>query len=71
MPRVSSDVITHKLNVYPTYHLMKQKKRNFFLDRSQAINEKDAKLLKANFICKVNYPDWLTNVVLIKKANGK
>ena len=29
------------------------------------------KLLAVGFIHKVYYPDWLANVVLIKKANGK
>ena len=29
------------------------------------------KLLAANFIREVYYPDWLANVVLVKKANGK
>ena len=28
-------------------------------------------LLVANFIREVYYPDWLANVVLVKKANGK
>ena len=29
------------------------------------------KLLAADFIHKVYYPNWLANVVLVKKANGK
>ncbi len=29
------------------------------------------KLLTANFIREVFYPDWLANVVMFKKANGK
>ena len=29
------------------------------------------KLLSASFICEVYYPEWLANVVLVKKANGK
>ena len=29
------------------------------------------KLLKAQFIREVYYPDWLANVVLMKKSNGK
>ena len=28
-------------------------------------------MLKSDFIRKVYYPDWLTNVVMVKKANGK
>ena len=29
------------------------------------------KLIKVDLIREVHYPEWLTNVVLIKKANGK
>ena len=29
------------------------------------------KLLITGFIQEVYYPDWLANVVLVKKANGK
>ena len=29
------------------------------------------KLLKAEFIREVNYPEWISNVVLVKKDNGK
>ena len=29
------------------------------------------KLLVANFIRKVYYPEWLANVVMVKKANGE
>ena len=34
-----------------------------------AINTEVDKLLKAYFIREVNYPDWLANVKLVKKAN--
>ena len=29
------------------------------------------KLLAANFFQEVHYPEWLANVVMVKKANGK
>ena len=29
------------------------------------------KLLIANFIWEVHYPEWLANVVMVKKATGK
>ena len=49
----------------------KKKTKNFVLDRSQAIDEEVTKLLKAGFICEVQYPKWLANVVLVKKASRK
>ncbi|XP_059436668.1 uncharacterized protein LOC132169694 [Corylus avellana] len=36
-----------------------------------AIAEEVEKLLKARFIEEVYYPDWLANVVLVKKCSGK
>ncbi|KAL5570683.1 hypothetical protein UlMin_020280 [Ulmus minor] len=35
-----------------------------------AINTEVDKLLKANSIREENYPEWIANVVLVKKANG-
>ena len=35
-----------------------------------AINTEVDKLLKDDFIREVNYPTWIANIVLVKKANG-
>ena len=37
----------------------------------KAITEEVRKLLKADFIREHYYPEWLANVVMVKKANGK
>ncbi|XP_050233272.1 uncharacterized protein LOC126681766 [Mercurialis annua] len=50
---------------------VKQKKRTFSLEKQIAIRDEVEKLLKAGFIRKVDYPEWLANVVLIKKSNGR
>ena len=70
MPRIDP-VITHRLNVSPSYKLVRQKKKMFAPERDNAIKEEVQKLVTAEFIHKVYYPDWLVNVVMIKKANGK
>jgi hypothetical protein len=36
-----------------------------------AVDAEVEKLLNAGFIREVHYPDWLTNMVMVKKANGK
>ena len=64
-------VITHRLNVSPSFKPVKQKRRSFTPKRQKAINEEVGKLLKANAIREVEYPGWLANVVLVKKENGK
>ena len=71
MGRIYQTVITHRLNVSPSFRLVKQKRRSFALERQKAINEEVGKLFQANAIREVEYPEWLANVVLVKKANGK
>jgi len=43
----------------------------FAQERDKAIVEEVQKLLEEDFIREVYYPDWLANVVLVKKSNGK
>ena len=64
-------VITHRLNTNPSFKPVKQKRRSFAPERQKAINEEVGKLLQAGAIREVEYPEWLANVVLVKKANGK
>ena len=71
MGGVDPAVITHKLNVNPSYKPVKQRRRSFSPKRQKAINEEVGKLLQAQAIREVEYPEWLANVVLVKKANGK
>ena len=64
-------VIVHRLNVSPSFPPICQKKRAFTLKRDRAIAEEVCKLLKMDFIREVYYLDWLANVMMVKKANGK
>ena len=64
-------VITHSVNASPSFKPIKQKRRSFALERQKVINEEVDKLLQANAIREVEYPKWLANIVLIKKANDK
>ena len=50
---------------------VQQRRRAFALERDQVVREEVARLLTTGFIREVYYPDWLANVVLVKKANGK
>uniref|UniRef100_A0A2N9ERP1 Integrase catalytic domain-containing protein n=1 Tax=Fagus sylvatica TaxID=28930 RepID=A0A2N9ERP1_FAGSY len=71
MPGINPSIISHKLNINPTLRPIKQKQRVFTLERNNAIMEEVDKLLTANFIREVFYPDWLANVVMVKKSTGK
>ena len=70
MPGIDPSVIVHRLNVSPSFPPIRQKKRVFAQERDKAIVEEVRKLLGAGFIREVYYPDWLANVVMVKKANG-
>ncbi|XP_065637861.1 uncharacterized protein LOC112022164 [Quercus suber] len=71
MPGISPEVIQHRLNVDPERKPVKQRRRVFAPERDQAVTDEVNKLLAAGFIREVYYPDWLANIVLVKKANGK
>ena len=71
MPGIDSEAIFHKLNVNPSIRPIKQKRRVFAPDKNQVISDEVEKLLMVGFIREVFYPDWLANVVMVKKANGK
>ena len=71
MPGVDPSVMVHRLNVSPSFPPIRQKKRVFALERDRAIAEEVRKLQEASFIKEVYYPDWLANVVMVKKASGK
>ena len=58
MRSISPKVIRHRLNVDSE-------------KKPIAIMDEVNKLLSAGFIREVYYPDWLANVFLVKKANGK
>ena len=71
MPWIDPSVVTHCLNVSPSYKPVLQKNRVFATEQDNAIKEEVHKLVTVEFICEVYYPDWLANIVMVKKANGK
>ena len=71
MPGIPTEVIQHKLNVNPERKPVQQRRKAFAPERDQAIRDEVARLLTAGVIREVYYPDWLANVVLVKKANEK
>jgi hypothetical protein len=40
-------------------------------ERTEAIEKQVKELLEAGFIHEIRYAEWLSNVVMVKKANGK
>ena len=71
MPGIDPSVMVHRLNVSPAFSLVRQKKRVFAPKRDRAIAKEVCKLQEASFIREVYYPDWLANMVMVKKASEK
>jgi hypothetical protein len=71
MPDVPWHLIEHSLNVSKTAKPMKQKLRRFAHDKKEAIRAEVTRLLAAEFIKEVYHPDWLANLVLIRKKNNE
>jgi hypothetical protein len=71
MPGVSRDRIEHSLNVDPKAKPVKQKLWRFRKDKKEAIRVEVARLLAAGFIKEVYHPDWLANLVLVRKKNNE
>lgn len=70
MPGIDESVAMHSLDVGPQKTHVKQKCRTFAPERQLAIDSEVKKLLQADVICEIKYPEWLANVVLVKKPNG-
>ena len=68
---IPTSIIQHCLNVDPEKKLVQQRRRVFSPEQNKAVMDEVSKLLVANFIREVHYPEWLANVVMVKKANGK
>ncbi|KAJ9542222.1 hypothetical protein OSB04_028728 [Centaurea solstitialis] len=71
MVGIDPDIISHKLNVDPTFKPIKQKRRKFAPERNKVINDEVDNLHKTGKIREVKYPDWLANVMVVQKKNGK
>jgi oligoendopeptidase F len=69
--RVSRDVIEHRLQVSPNVKPKKQKLRKMADKKIQAAKAEVQRLLNAGFIREMAYPEWLSNVVMVKKKNEK
>ena len=68
---IPPNIIQHRLKVDLGEKPVQQKRRVFAPEWNKAVMDKLNKLLTTNFIREVYYPEWLANVVMVKKANRK
>jgi len=70
-PGVSVDIVSHELNIDPTFKLIKQKRRKLGRERAKAVKAEVEKLLRIGSITEEKSLDWIANPVIVKKKNGK
>ena len=71
MVGINPTVDTHQLNIIPIAKPIRQKVRRFHPDRHHIIQTEVDNLLRVGFIREVKYPEWLANVVVVPKKDGK
>ncbi|GKV19151.1 hypothetical protein SLEP1_g29444 [Rubroshorea leprosula] len=71
MPGIPTELTVHKLSTDPARRPVVQKRRLFGPEKQAAIDEEIQKLLQAGFIRRVEYSEWVSNPVLVKKLNGR
>jgi hypothetical protein len=61
----------HVLNVGPKFKPVRQCLRTMFEERKKAAQAEVQKLLDVGVIREVPFSDWLANVMMVPKKNGK
>jgi hypothetical protein len=71
MTDIPREVTEYALKIRPSSKPVKQRLHHFDEEKRRAIGEDIAKLLAAEFINEVYHPEWLANLVLVRKKNKK
>ena len=71
VPRVDLEFIVHKLNVNPSFPPKKQKSKRSAKEHVEAVRLEVQRLRKAGAIREASFLEWLANIVVVKKKNGK
>ena len=64
-------VIEHTLKVNPKAKPVKQGQRTMSEERQKAAQAEVQKLLDAGITREVQYPEWMANIFMVPKKNGK
>ncbi|GAU45897.1 hypothetical protein TSUD_24990 [Trifolium subterraneum] len=71
MSGIDPEVACHQLTIDPRASVVVQRRRKQSPEKAEAARKAVKYLLEANFIAEAQYTTWLSNVVLVKKSNGK
>ena len=68
---IDPNFIYHHLNVNPSITPKKQLPQRPSKKHADAVRDEVRKLKQVGVIKKVFYPEWLANIVVVKKKSGK
>ncbi|CAA0839466.1 Unknown protein, partial [Striga hermonthica] len=68
---IEARVIEHRLNIDLSVRPVKQKRRHHGAEMDKIIEQEVDKLLNAGHIKKIQFPEWLSNTVMVSKSGGK
>ena len=68
---VLPELVEHQLSVRDNCKLVRKRLRRFHSERQVVIKREVDKLLEVSFIKEIQYPEWLSNVVVVPKKNDK
>ena len=71
MPRLDPQVAMHCLNINLETKPVKQQQRRFCSKIMEVIQSEVKKLIDSSFIREEQHPDWVANIILVTKKNGK
>jgi len=71
MPGINPNLLGHRLTMDNRIRPVVQRRRKFNEERRLIIKTETQKLLSVGHIREIQYPEWLANVVLVRKANDR
>ena len=71
MPELDPKISWHLLTKYPALKVVAQRRRKQSPKKMEAAELALKDLIEAHFISEAQYTTWLSNLVLVKKYNGK
>jgi hypothetical protein len=71
MPRLSRELVKHRLPIKAGFRPYKQGAQNFKLEIIRRVKEEVDQFLQAGFIQPCLYADWISNIVLVENNMGK
>ena len=71
MPGLNTKIVVHRILVKPKWPPVRQVLRKMKSEIILKIKEEIEKQLKASFLTVIAYSDWVANIVLVPKKDGK